>query len=151
VPVDLSKYVVGSVWAYRANDRSLSERVEILAVIPGKQSGKAKISFLDDPSRASETVPIRRLRVRWAGVEAFDTLMANWQRMEDIEFDEVEEACVSYVFEILVPPEVAEVTWKHIKDVLAISDMDQLSEIVGMTQAEILDGAEWFELDGGYV
>src|SRR5690242_15509690 len=105
--VDPSLYAAGDVWAYRARDNAASERVRIVSVIPGKQSARVEIAFLEEPQRPAEKVPGSRLRVRWEGVEAYDALMANWQRIDDSDLDDIEHSGVGQVFELLIPVEVA--------------------------------------------
>ncbi|GHJ50610.1 hypothetical protein Cs7R123_79520 [Catellatospora sp. TT07R-123] len=146
--VDPSQYVVGDEWAYRARDNAPSERVRIVSVTPGKQSVRVEVAFSDDPQRKSETVPGSRLRVRWEGVEAYDALMANWQRIDDCVLDEVEQSCVGMVFELLVPADIAELEWSSVRDATGIRDLEGLASLIGLKTKEILAAGPWFEHDG---
>lgn len=145
---DPSCYVAGDVWAYRARDNAASERVRIVSVIPGKQSARVEIAFLDEPQRPIEKVPGSRLRVRWEGVEAYDILMANWQRIDDSDLDDVERWCAGQVFELLVPVDIAEPDWDPVKDALAIRDLASLADRTGLTAEDVLATGERFDLDG---
>lgn len=98
---------------YRLRDDSPSEPVRILAIMPKKTSARLDVSFLDDPGERVENVPGTRLRVPWSERESFDALMANWQRISDLELDDTEQACVEEVFELLIAAEVAELQWSH--------------------------------------
>ena len=96
--IDPSRFAAGDEWAYRQSDDAPSERVRILAVEPKKTSARLEIRFLDDPDERVEKVPGLRLRVPWNEVGTFDTLMANWQRIDDLSVDRTEEACVEEIF-----------------------------------------------------
>jgi hypothetical protein len=91
---DPQKFVVGDEWAYRPRDESASERVRIIAITMKKASARVEVAFVDDPEGRVESVPGSRLRVPWSEVESFDASMANWQRIDDIDLDNTEEACV---------------------------------------------------------
>lgn len=144
---DLSQYIIGDVWAYRARDNAVSERVRIVSVIPGKQSARVEVIFADQPERAAETVPGSRLRARWDDVEVFDALMANWQRIDDCVLDDVEQSCVGKVFDLLIPADTAEPEWSPVRDATAIRDPSGLAGLVGLTVEEVLATGKWFDLD----
>src|SRR3982750_3394113 len=71
--------------------RQPSERVQIKAVTPKKNSARIDIVFLDDPNQRAENIPASRLRVLWDQVSSYDELMANWQHVDDLALDDVEQ------------------------------------------------------------
>jgi hypothetical protein len=146
---DPSRFVVGDEWAYRLRDDSASERVRILTVTPKKASARIDVVFVDDPDGRVDNVAGTRLRVPWREVAAFDALMANWQRIGDLELDSTEEACVEDVFRLLIPEEVAELEQSPVSCATFVRDSVRLSEIIRVPAEEILAAVEWFEHHGG--
>lgn len=104
--LDATRFVVADEWAYRLRDDSVSERVRILAVTPTKNSARIEVAFIDDPDGRVENVPGSRLRVPWGQAEAYDDMMANWSRLDEVKLDDVEEGCASQVFEMLIPESI---------------------------------------------
>jgi hypothetical protein len=148
VRTDPSRFVVGDEWAYLARDDARSERVQIMAVMPKKTSARVEVRFLDDPDERTENVPGSRLRVPWTEVAPFDAMMANWQRLNDLELDSTEQACVEEVFQLLIAEEIAEIEWSPVECATRASDIGQLSILIRVPAEEILANAEWFDLDG---
>lgn len=145
---DASRFVVGDEWAYRARDDAASERVQIQALTPKKASVRVDIVFVDDPEKRVENVPGARLRAPWTEVEAYDALMRNWRRIDNLKLDDVEEGCTEQVLVLLIPDDVAEIEWSPVSCAAAIHDKTRLAEIIRVPVAEILAGIEWFDLDG---
>lgn len=146
--VDPSRFVVGDIWAYRARDTAGSERVRIETVTVNKHSVRVQITFPDQPQRPPEDIPATRLRVPWDQVETYDARMSEWQRIDNGDLDDIEDSCVSHVFELLIPPSVAEPQWSPVKQALAIQDLPALTDLVGMTAEQLLATGEWFDNDG---
>lgn len=146
--VDPQRFVVGDDWAYRLRDESPSERVRIVAVTLKKASSRVDVVFVDDPDERVESVPGSRLRVPWGEVESFDALMANWQRIDDLDLDDTERACVEEVFQLLIPDDVAELEWSPVSWATCIRDASRLSDLIGVPVEEILAAVEWFDHDG---
>lgn len=146
--VDHSRLVVGDEWAYRQRDEAVSERVRILAVEPKTNSVRVEITFLDEPDRRTEKVPGSRLRVPWSEVDAFNTRMANWERVDNLELDDVESSCVEEIFQLLIEQEIAELLWSPVSCATSIQDRSQLSDLIGAPIDDILASVPWFELEG---
>ncbi|SCE95476.1 hypothetical protein GA0070618_2187 [Micromonospora echinospora] len=119
-----------------------------MAVTPKKTSARVEVRFLDDPDGRTENVPGSRLRVPWAEVAQFDATMSNWQRLNDLELDNTEQACVEEVFQLLIAEEIAEIEWSPVECATRVSDMGQLSSLIRVPAEEVLASAEWFDLDG---
>ncbi|MGW1056949.1 hypothetical protein [Micromonospora rubida] len=107
-----------------------------------------QVRFLDDPDERTENVPGSRLRVPWTEVAKFDAMMANWQRLNDLDLDGTEQAGVEEIFQLLIAAEVAEVEWSPVECATRVSDMGQLCTLIRVPVEEVLAGAEWFNLDG---
>ncbi|WP_431728471.1 hypothetical protein [Verrucosispora sp. TAA-831] len=148
--IDPSRFVPGDEWAYRARDNAPSERVQILVATPTKTGARVEVRFLDDLDGRTEDVPGSRLRVPWSDVASLDAMMANWQRINDLELDDTEQACVEEVFQLLIPNEVAEIEWSPVTCATRVRDMDRLSDLIRIPMDEILAAAEWFELDDAW-
>ncbi|MEV4533094.1 hypothetical protein AB0J82_04600 [Asanoa sp. NPDC049518] len=140
--------MVGDEWVYRLRDNSASERVRIVAVTTKKTSTRVDVAFVDDPDRRQENVPAARLRFLWNEVASFDELMANWQRIDNADLDDTEQACIEEIFELLIPEDVA--TWVHrpVEFATAIKDTAQLTKIIRVPTDEILAGLDWFHHEG---
>ena len=143
---DASRFVVADVWAYRARDDRPSEWVQIQAVTPKKNSARIDIAFLDDPNQRVENVPASRLRVLWDQVSSYDELMANWQHVDDLALDDVEQRCVYQVYELLIPEEIAEAEWSPVR-MPRPSGSWPGSKPSSANLDEILDEVAWFAPD----
>jgi len=147
--VDPGRFVIGAEWVYRLRDDSASERVRILAIIPKKSSVRLDVAFLDAPDERVENVPTTRLRVPWSEVRVFDALMVNWRRIDDLELDDVERACVEEVFQALIPTDVAELLRSPVGCATAVRDRARTSELIDVPIEEVLASVEWFDhVDG---
>lgn len=144
---DASRFVVADVWAYRTRDDSPSERVQIQAMTPKKNSARIDIVFLDDPNQRVENVPASRLRVLWEQVSSYDELMANWQHVDDLTLDDVEQHCVYQVYDRLIPEEIAEAEWSPVRDATTVRERAGLEAIIGKPLDDILDDVAWFAPD----
>jgi hypothetical protein len=148
---DPSRFVVGDEWVYRVRDDSPSERVRIIGVTLKKRSARVDIEFLDDTDHRVENVPGSRLRASWCDRESFDALMANWARISDLELDDVEQACVEEVFQLLISDEVAELLRSPVICAARVLDQTALTTITGVPTQVLLESCEWFDQDGEVV
>ncbi len=89
-----------------------------------------------------------RLRVQRTKVAEFDTLLADWQRIDDLELDESEQAAVETVFRLLIPTEVAEWEWSPVRFTASVHDRERLTALIDLPVEEIVEKVESFELDG---
>jgi hypothetical protein len=144
---DVARFVVGDEWVYRLRDDSTSERVRIVAVMPKKNSARLDVAFIDDPDGRVANIPGSRLQVPWSEVEAYDVLMANWARLDEVKLDDVESSCASQVFEALIPESVATMTWSPIDDATRIHAPTDLEKIIGVPVTELLVRVKSFTLD----
>ena len=144
---DASQYVVGDEWVYRLRDTTPSERVRIKAVTAKKTTASIEVEFLDDAGHRVQTVPSTRLKTRWAEVEAYDARQADWQRVADVELDDVEQSAVHIVYSALIPEEAAELEWRPVENVTVINDRAKLTEILQVPVEEILAKIQWFTAD----
>jgi hypothetical protein len=143
-----SEFNIGDEWVYRLRDYEPSERVRIDALEPKKTTVRVQVTFLDQGER-TENVPGSRLRVPWAEVDAYDQLQANWERLEDISLDPVEQSVVSQVFEVVIPQDVADYDAPQVLDAMTIYDKDGLAELLGPdVLSEIMLQTPWFDIDG---
>jgi hypothetical protein len=148
VKVDQSKFKIGDEWVYRLRDYAPSERVQIQAITPINKSVRVEVVFVDDPERRVENVPGSRLRVPWKEVVAYETLMAQWKRIDNLALDTTEQSCAEEAFDLLIPEEVAAIEWKPVRNVAALRDVAKLEELLGDRVEKILDGVERFDLGG---
>lgn len=140
---------VGDVQIYRLRDSAPSERVRVVAVIPGKKSARHEIEFLDgDGVGRVEEVPAKRLRGPWAKVAEFDELMANWERVATSELDDDESSAVDVVFNLLIPREVATTMWSPVQWTTAIHDARALEPVIGLPVDDLLASVPWFARGG---
>lgn len=122
---------IGDELIYRAKESDPSQRVQLLAVEDAKRPVRYRIAFPDAaPGEEQELcVPGVRLRGPWASVYEYDAMMANWQRLRDLELTEAEEDACNSVFDELVPAEVASIEWKPVKRSTRVSDRAALAEL----------------------
>ncbi|XVV15147.1 hypothetical protein ACQP2X_12625 [Actinoplanes sp. CA-131856] len=146
--VDPSLFAVGGEWVYRLRSYAPSERVLIKAITRSKNSARLDVAFLDDPSLREENVPGSRLRAPWSEVESYNALMANWQRIDNLKLDTVEESCADDVFRLLIPEDAAVLQWLPVHNITAIHHPTKLAEILHAPVEEILAGVECFDHDG---
>jgi hypothetical protein len=140
---------VGDEQIYRVRDYAPSERVRVLAIQPRKRSPRYDVEFLDgEKAGKRESIPGNRLRGPWSGVSAYDELMANWERLDQSELTDHEEAAVEMVFELLIPEQVAEWEWSPVRWVTTIHDRNALQRLIGLPATDLLTQTDWFELDG---
>jgi hypothetical protein len=140
---------VGEEWAYRVRDDGPSERVRIVAIVPKETTARLDVLFLDDPDGRVENVPGSRLRVPWCEVVRYDSVMANWARIDDYQLDSTEEACVEEVFELLIPKDVAELGWSPVSCATIVRDAAGLMTLIHLPMEQMLESITWFEHSDG--
>lgn len=139
---------VGEEWIYRLRDDAPSERVRIVEIDERKKTPRYVIEFLDgDNAGTRDNVPPKRLRGPWVEVVEYDTLMANWKRIDCYQLTDSEEAAVEQVFLLLIAPDVAEWEWGRVKFATRIYDTRALQEIIGIPVHYLRAQTESFELD----
>jgi hypothetical protein len=146
---DLSRFVVGDEWAYRLRDDAPSEHVQIVAVVPKRTTARLDILFLDDRGGRVENVPSSRLRVRWSEVARYDSVMANWARIDDYRLDSTERACAEEVYALLIPSDVATLDWLPVPCATTVHDIAGLSKLIHVPMEPILESITWFEHPDG--
>lgn len=143
---------VGNELIYRVRDHAQSERVRVTEIDRSKKTPRYVVEFLDgDKSGMYENVPGGRLRGPWADVAAYDALMGNWQRIDQVQLTEIEDSAVSAVFGMLIPEAVAEWDWSPVRNATRIHDKNALQEIIGITVDDLLAQTEGFEDDGDVI
>lgn len=143
---------VGTEWIYRLRDSAPSERVRILEVNSHERRHRCVIEFLDgDKVGRVEDVPAKRLRNPWAEVQAYDTLMANWERIDNADMTDTERWSVSHVFDWAIPPKVAELMRRPVEDAVQIHDVHELEKLTGVLISDITAEHESFNHDGDLI
>lgn len=139
----------GEFWAYRKHDDAASEQVHILNVLRDKYKVRVEIEFVDGANAGkAQTVSGSRLPVPWRDVDAYDRLMANWQRLETETVDEVEEFACDVVYERLIPEDIAEVfTGGRAKNGLEVKDIPALEVLMGRPISDVQERNAWFNLN----
>lgn len=136
---------IGEDWIYRLKDSARSEHVRILGIQPKKTSARVEIEFLADGRR--ENVPGARLRGLWADVDAYDALMANWERIE-FALTDAEDGAATEVFDNLIPNDVATYEWSPVRYATAIHDRSALEALLDADLEGVLVGVPSFEREG---
>lgn len=137
---------IGEDWIYRLKVYSPSERVKILAIEKHKQTTRVDIEFLDgDHAGHRDNVPATRLRSPWSEVTEYDERMANWQRLDGSELDEVEESAVGDVFHVLIPEAVATYYDSAVRNGATVRDPAALEQLMCCPMSDVLDHVEWFK------
>ncbi|MBL0706277.1 hypothetical protein [Sinomonas cellulolyticus] len=143
---------VGDELIYRVRDYAASERVRVVAVIPGKKNPRYEVEFLDGETVGRrENVPGSRLHGPWAGVRAFDEVMANWERFEAYRLTDPEETAVGKAFALLIPEPVAEWEWSPVRWTTTVHDQGALERIIGLPIADLVSQTDSFLHDGELV
>ncbi|MHA7271197.1 hypothetical protein [Arthrobacter sp. HLT1-20] len=139
----------GELWAYRKRDDAPSEQVLIINVVRDKHKVRVEIKFVDGANAGQiQSVSGSRLPILWRDVEAYDCLMANWQRLDAEGIDEVEEFACDVVYERLIPSGIAEVfTGGRAKNGLEAKDISALEVLMGRPMSDMKGRNAWFELD----
>lgn len=143
----------GELWAYRKRDDAPSDQVLINNVVRDKQKVWVEIEFANGVNVGQkQSVSGNRLSVLWRDVEAYDLLMANWQRIEAEPIDEVGEFVCDVVYEHLIPSEVAEVfTGARAKNGLEVKDIAALEQLMGCPIIDVKVRNAWFDLDADLI
>lgn len=138
------------LWVYRKRDDALSEQVLIVNVVRDKHKVRAEIDFVDGTNAGrSQIVSGSRLCVPWRDVEAYDQLMANWQRLEAETIDEIEEFACDVVYAGLIPDAVAEVfTGGRVRNGLEVKDIPALELLMGRPISNVKERNACSENDG---
>lgn len=137
----------GATVIYRYRDYDKSDCVRVLRRDNSKKSPRYDVQFLTGANSTNvENVPGRRLRGYWHDVEAYDTLMANWERIDNYTLTEIEKHAIETVFSLLIPKDVADWHWSPVRFALQISESDGLKPIIGMEIPDLLAQAEHFEM-----
>ncbi|RRJ85585.1 hypothetical protein EG850_12760 [Gulosibacter macacae] len=140
---------VGEELIYRLRDYSLSEHVRVVEIDTRKKTPRYVVEFLDgDNAGAQENVPGGRLRGNWSDVAAYDELMANWERIDQVELTDSEQTAVGQVFDLLIPEEVAEYEWSPVRYATRVHQRNALQKLIGITVDDLLAQNEGFDLDG---
>lgn len=148
----MSMPVIGDELIYRLRDYAPSQRVQVVEIDTRKKTPRYVVEFLDgEKVGVRENVPRGRLRGLWANVECYDTLMANWERVDQGELTETEEFAALQAFDLLISEEVAEGEWSKARYATRIHDQEALPALIGITLDDLLAQAEGFELDGDII
>lgn len=140
---------IGDELIYRLREYAESERVRVEEIDARKKTPRYVVEFLDgDKAGTQENVPAGRLRGPWAGAGEYDALMANWERIDQVQLTDVEDSAVGQVFDLLITDEIAEWEWSPVRYATRIHDREALRELIGITVDDLLAQAEGFELDG---
>ena len=140
---------VGQELIYRQRDYDPSVQVRVVEIDSRKKTPRYVVEFLEGEKQGQrENVPLRRLRGDWAGVEVYDELMANWQRLDESWMEERESDAVDIVFGQLIDREIATEVWTPVRGATKILDPDGLAPLIGVPVEKLLAQAEWFVLDG---
>jgi hypothetical protein len=140
---------VGEELIYRLRDYSVSEHVRVVEIDARKKTPRYVVEFIDgDKAGTQENVPPGRLRGAWSDVAVYDELMANWERIDQVELTDPEQSAVGRVFDLLISEEVAEWEWSPVRHATRIHKRDALHALIGITVDDLLAQVEGFELDG---
>jgi hypothetical protein len=140
---------IGDEQIYRQRDHDPSRRVRVLAIDTSKRSPRYEIEFLDGETAGKrENAPERRLRGPWSDVRRYDERMANWERVSAFELTDVEESAAEFVFNALIPDEVAELQWSP--NMTGIIDPAKLEPLIGYPVEELVERVESFTDDDGH-
>lgn len=114
---------IGDELIYRLRDYSVSEHVRVVEIDGRKKTPRYVVEFVDgDKVGEQENVPGGRLRGPWSDVAAYDELMANWERIDQVELTVPEQSAVGQVFDLLISEEVAEYEWSPVRYATAAAD-----------------------------
>jgi hypothetical protein len=140
---------IGDELIYRLREYAESERVRVAEIDARKKTPRYVVEFLDgDKAGTQENVPAGRLRGPWAEAGEYDALMANWERIDQVQLTDVEDSAVGQVFDLLIPDEIAEWEWSPVRYATRIHDRDALREVIGIAVDDLLAQTEGFELHG---
>lgn len=143
---------VGEEWIYRLRDSSPSERVLILEVNDHERRHRRVIQFLDgDKAGTVEDVPAKRLREPWENVTAYDTLMENWQRIDDADLTDTERYAVDHIFRWVIPSQVAELIHRPVEKAVRVYHLEELERLTGLTINDLCADYENFHHDGDLI
>ncbi len=137
---------IGDEQIYRQRDDDPSRRVRVVAIDTSKRNPRYEIEFLDGETAGKrENVPARRLRGPWSDVHRYDEKMANWARVSAFELTDTEERAAGFVFDALIPEEVAELQWSP--STTDIVDPTKLEPLIGIPVEELLQRVESLTAD----
>lgn len=140
---------VGDELIYRLRDYSTSERVKVVEIDIRKKKPRYVVEFTDgEKAGTQENVPGGRLRGPWSDVAAYDELMANWERIDQVELTDPEQTAVDQVFDLLIPSEVAECEWSSVRYTTRVHQRNALHVLIGIAVEDLLTQYEGFDLDG---
>lgn len=127
---------------YRVRDYSASEHVRLIE-IDKRKNPRYVVEFLNgENAGAQENVPGVRLRGPWSDVDRYDALMANWERIAQVELTDPEESAALQVFSLLIPEEVAKWDWSPVRYAVRVRDGEALQAPIGITVDDLLAQAE---------
>jgi len=148
----MDNIAVGDELIYRVREYASSERVRIAEIDNSKKTPRYVVEFLDGEKKGTrENVPGSRLRGRWADVERYDALVAQWKSLEGYELSDIEEYAVERVFILLIPKEIAEPEWSPVHWTTRIHNSTGLEKLIGVSAEDMLAQAPGFKLDGDAV
>ncbi len=148
----LTTMEIGDEYIYRVRDFAPSQRVRILDIQRKRTTSRVDIEFLDgDQQGACENVPGARLKGPWAQVEKYDWWWANWERLNEDDFNPSDDTmllAVAQVFKLLIPDEVAEIEGQPLRDHIEVRDSSALEAILGTSIEEVTKTVAWFQAEG---
>lgn len=143
---------VGEEWIYRLRDSAPSERVLVMEVNDHERRHRRIIQFLEgDKAGTVEDVPAKRLRKPWRNVTAYDTLMENWQRIDDADMTDTEKYAVDQVFRCAMSSKVAELIYRPVEKAVQVHDPHELEKLTGLTINDLRTEYENFHHDGDLI
>ena len=139
---------IGDECIYQLRDGTPIERVRIVGVDERKKTPRYEVSFLDhaNPSKV-ENVPRNRLHGSWSDAQEFRRVQDGWAAISRYELTEAEDYAASHVFDVLVPTEIATLTWRPVSCAVSISDIEALDRMTGHSTQSIANAVTHFELD----
>lgn len=139
---------VGDEMIYRLREYAKSEHVRVVEIDRRKKTPRYVVEFLDgDKVGTTENVPGGRLRGPWANIREYDTAMANWERIDQVQLTDAEQSAVEMVFDLLIPEEIAEWEYSPVRDATRIHDKEALQGLIGISVEDLLEHTEGFDLE----
>lgn len=140
MPRDLSDLAVGERWAYRQKQTDPVTCVEVVRLGTTKPA-RVQIKFVDDAFEGrQEWVPPARLKVPWAGVDAWQRRQSQWSAVYSAsELSEREEDAWHMVFDNLRGVSLVKELDYHASGVLSISNLDVLVTDLELDRNAVID------------
>lgn len=139
----------GEEWVYRQRDSDPIQRVVVRRLVRGGQHPRYDVEFLAGKVAGQILeIPARRLRVLWEQRTAYEADLERRTRVEASQLTEVESYALSYIFDFLIPSEIADPYLFRTHGVVSIFDHPRLAQLTGLALDDITRDTEWFEDDG---